>query len=204
MQLVIQRLAQSQKLNARYGVSADALLRSDQRANYFYQVFPRQVDPGAKKPDTFDWCLSRTADGKGVNAPRELIHLLEEVRGKQLKLFELGTANLFGEKLFDSRAFKEALPAVSTSRIHQTLLAENPALKRYVEALRGGKTRHNPASLARVWNLSEADAAQVAEQLASVGFFEPRQGDFWIPFLYRPGLDLIQGSAAGVATEDSD
>jgi hypothetical protein len=169
-------------------------------------VFPRQVDSGAKKPDTFDWCLTRTADGKGTKAPRELIHLLDEGRAKQLKLFELGTANPVGEKIFDSRAFKDALPAVSTSRIQQTLFAENPTLKTYVEALRGGKTRHNVASLAQVWNIpdADADAARIADQLVSAGFFEPRQSDFWIPFLYRPGLDLVQGSAAGVTTVDSE
>ena len=204
MQLVIQRLAQSPKLIDWYKIPPDGLVSSAQRTKFFYEVFPRQVDSGAKKPDTFDWCLTRTADGKGTNAPRELIHLFGEVRAKQLKLLELGTANLIRETIFDSRAFKDALPAVSASRIQQTLLAENPTLKPYVEALRGGKTRHNVASLAQVWDIPDADAARIAEQLVAAGFFEPRQSDFWIPFLYRPGLDLVQGSAAGVSAVDSE
>jgi hypothetical protein len=204
MQLVIQRIAQSDLLMTHYGTKTQDLASSTGRTEMFYRIFPPQIDPGAKKPETFYWCLSRTADGKGVNAPRELIHLLEEVRAKQLKLFELGTANPLGDAIFDSRAFKDALPTVSTARIQQTLFAEHPGLQPYVEALRGGKTRHNIDSLKQVWNRSKADAAGIAEQLVTAGFLEPRQSDFWIPFLYRPGLDLVQGSAAGVAVQDAE
>ena len=204
MQLVIQRLAQSSKLLQHYSVPDDGLATARGRNRFFYQVFPRQIDPGEKKPDTFDWCLSRTADGRAINAPRELIHLFEEVRAKELKLFELGTANPVGTAIFDSRAFKDALPAVSNSRIYQTLLAENPTITSKVEGLRGGKTRHSIDSLMLAWNVSRSEAATAAEQLVKLGFFEPRQNDFWIPFLYRPGLALIQGSAAGVSATDNE
>jgi len=119
-------------------------------------------------------------------------------------LFELGTANPVGTAIFDSRAFKDALPAVSNSRIYQTLLAENPTITSKVEGLRGGKTRHSIDSLMLAWNVSRSEAATAAEQLVKLGFFEPRQNDFWIPFLYRPGLALIQGSAAGVSATDNE
>ncbi|MFA4084809.1 hypothetical protein ONA92_24220 [Mycobacteroides salmoniphilum] len=205
LQLVIQRIAQSADLVEHYSTTqAEILSSSKNRAEFFYRVFPYQVDPGSKKPNTFEWCLTRTADGKGANAPRELIHLLEEVRSKQLKLFELGSANPSNETIFDRNAFKNALPAVSSSRIQQTLYAESPTLRDYIEALRGGKTRHNADSLMAVWGLSRSETLQIAESLVGVGFFEARADDFWVPFLYRPGLNLVQGSAAGVAVGDDD
>ena len=42
---------------------------------------------------------------------------------------------------------------------------------------------------------------EIAEQLTEVGFFE-RKGtkdnpSYWVPFLYRDALNLVQGSAEG-------
>ena len=50
----------------------------------------------------------------------------------------------------------------------------------------------------------EAEAAKTAEQLVSIGFFEPRLGDFWVPFIYRPALEMVQASAEGVAAAADD
>jgi hypothetical protein len=40
---------------------------------------------------------------------------------------------------------------------------------------------------------------QIAMNLVEVGFFEKRgtkmDPDWWVPFLYRPALDMVQGSA---------
>lgn len=205
MQLVVQRLMQNLNLVNHFGsTQAEILADATSRQKFFYTVFPSQVDPGEKKSETFVWCLSRTADGKKTNAPRELIHLMEEVRLRQIKLFELGTASPVNGAIFDSRAFKEALPSVSMTRLNQTLLAENPDLQGYLEALKGEKTRQNVESLMRVWDCSHTDASRIAEELVAVGFFESRQNDFWVPFLYRPGLGMVQGSAAGVTGPDSD
>ncbi|NYD42647.1 hypothetical protein [Nocardioides panaciterrulae] len=70
--------------------------------------------------------------------------------------------------------------------------------------MEGQKTRHNAASLAAVWGVPEAEAARLAEELVVIGFFEPRFGDYWVPFVYRPALELVQGSAEGVATADEE
>jgi hypothetical protein len=106
--------------------------------------------------------------------------------------------------VFDRQAFKEALPTVSKARLTQTLYAEHPTLRPYIERLEGQKTRQNVASLAAAWGINEAEAAKTAEQLVIIGFFEPRLSDFWVPFMYRPALEMIQGSAEGVAAADED
>lgn len=205
LRLAVQRLLRSGDLRSHYGVEQDEVLSDvgKQRA-FFYQVFPSQVDQGSKKPATVDWCLSRTKDGTGHNAPRELIHLLTETRNSQLARFETGQAAPEGGAVFDRQAFKEALPAVSKVRLTQTLYAEQPSLRLYIEKMEGQKTRQNAASLATLWGISEAEAAHVSEELVAVGFFEPRLNDYWVPFLYRPGLEMVQGSAEGVASTDEE
>lgn len=205
LRLSVQRLLRSDDLRSHYDVDQDEVLSDvgKQRA-FFYRVFPPQVDQGSKKPATVDWCLSRTKDGTGHNAPRELIHLLTETRNTQLTRFETGQAAPEGEAVFDRQAFKEALPAVSKVRLTQTLYAEHPTLRPYIENLEGQKTRQSAASLAAMWGIPEVEAAQVAEELVAIGLFEPRLSDYWVPFMYRPALEMVQGSAEGVAAADEE
>lgn len=84
-------------------------------------------------------------------------------------------------------------------RLEQTIYAEFPDLKRYLEKLKGEKTEQTVETLANLWKVDDAEALAIAERLTNVGFFEPR-GDrshpsYWVPFLYRPALDLVQGAA---------
>jgi hypothetical protein len=138
-------------------------------------------------------------DGTGKTAPRELIHLLSAARDQQLKLLEMGGAEPSGENLFDRSALKAALPEVSKVRYEQTLCAEHPSLKPILDRLEGEKTQHSVASLVRIWRVSEKEATARAEQLHEVGFFQKRgskeQPLFWVPFLYRGALHLVQGQA---------
>ncbi|WP_148239437.1 P-loop ATPase, Sll1717 family [Ruania zhangjianzhongii] len=201
LRLAVQRLLRSADLQAKYGVDRETVLADiDRQKNFFYQVFPPQIDQGSKKPSTLDWCLSRTADGTGQNAPRELIHLLSETRNSQLNRFETGQAAPEGNAAFDRQAFKEALPTVSEARLRQTLYAEQPTLRPYVERLEGQKARQNATSLASLWGVPDSEAKRIAEDLVLIGFFEPRFGDYWVPFMYRPALEMVQGSAEGVTT----
>ncbi|WP_426566346.1 P-loop ATPase, Sll1717 family [Angustibacter sp. McL0619] len=205
LRLAVQRLLRSADLRSHYGVDQGEVLSDIERQRaFFYRVFPPQIDQGSKKPSTLDWCLSRTKDGTGRNAPRELIHLLSETRNSQLNRFETGQAAPEEETVFDRQAFKEALPTVSKVRLTQTLYAEQPTLRPSIERLEGQKTRQNAASLASVWGVSDAEATRIAEQLVVIGFFEPRLSDYWVPFMYRPALEMVQGSAEGVAGADEE
>src|SRR5207249_1789215 len=200
LNLIVRRLVHNEALREYYGVSKGAVLQNVVlQGEFFYRVFPMQVDIGQSKPRTFDWMASRTADGSKRTAPRELIHLLIEVRDEQLKLYELGNAAPPDENLFDKLAMREALPAVSRARYEQTLCAEHPVLKPYLNLLEREKTQQTLASLAGLWSCSVDKAKEIAEQLAEAGFFERRGSKdaptFWVPFLYRDALNLVQGPA---------
>ena len=221
LNLVVRRAIYNKSIADLYDIT-DALARkpvSDQDA-FFYRLCPNQVDVGSNKPTTFDWLLTRTRDGTQLNAPRELIHFLNSLREVQVKRMELGETEPDGEKLFARASFKDALPEVSKVRLEQTLYAEHPEKKPWIEKLRGEKTLHTPDTLAAIWgffpdqttsqkmsqqelnkakNEAKEKALGLASDLSAIGFFEGRgtkqEPSFWVPFLYRDALGLIQGSA---------
>jgi Fic family protein len=66
-------------------------------------------------------------------------------------------------------------------------------------SLQGKKTQQTPATLTKIWGVNLEAARKNAEKLAEVGFFEKRgsRGEpaFWVPFLYRDALQMVQGVA---------
>jgi hypothetical protein len=200
LNLVVSRSIQNRRVQDFYRVNSTAVLQSTATQEaFFYQLFPQQVDVGPNKPRSFEWMLSRTRDGAKQNAPRELIHFLNVLRDVQVRRIEIGTAVLDGSRLFDGASFKEALPEVSRVRLEQTLFAEYPALKLRIEQLRKGKTSQSRETLAEAWSVSIEEADRIAGELVDVGFFERRgsrdRAEYWVPFLYRDALDLVQGTA---------
>lgn len=200
MNLVVRRIVQSRQLVQYYKVTPEYVLADVARQNeLFYRVFPEQVDVGSRRPNTFDWIKSRTQDGTRNTAPREIIHLLSEARGAQLKRLEIGEALPDGEQLIAGSTLKAALEEVSKVRLHQTLFAEFPTLRPYILKLKGSKTQQSVASLADMWKEGHERAADTANGLVEIGFFERRGSrdspEFWVPFLYRDALEMTQGAA---------
>ena len=83
-----------------------------------------------------------------------------------------------------------------------------PSKSRTIEKLKAEKCEQTVASLAEIWGLLTAEALSKARYLVSLGFFQERgtkaEPTFWVPFLYRDALGLIQGKAGatGPAAEE--
>ncbi|MDX1813884.1 MAG: hypothetical protein R3319_03750 [Candidatus Bathyarchaeia archaeon] len=200
LNLIVRRALHNEVICEHYEVNpAEVLATTKSQEEFFFRMFPEQVDVGPNKPVTLDWMLSRTRDGSQLNAPRELIHLLGSLRTQQLRRFELGEPVPDGEALFARPAFKQALPEVSEVRLTQTVFAEHPDLREAIEALKGERTSQRPDTLASIWEVDKEVAKEQATALVSVGFFERRgtkeNPEYWVPFLYRDSLNLIQGAA---------
>jgi hypothetical protein len=203
--LLVRRLINNPAICSFYGVTeSEVLADAHKQLQFFDRVFPKQVDIGARKPRSIDWMLSRTADASKRTAPRELIHLLLATRDAQLRRDELGNPEPPPDNLFDRAAISAALPEVSKARYEQTLCAEHPSLKPFLDKLERSKTQQTPESLARIWHGEVTDttvglAKATAEALAEVGFFErkgsPESPAYHVPFLYRGALKLRQGAA---------
>lgn len=200
LNLLIRRILDNPDLVNFFNIDKGRILADmNKQEELFYKLFPEQIDVGSRKSKTLEWVLSRTKDGKGINTPRELIQLFTHARLIELKKQDNGINELQGENILSRQSIKEAVISVSKQRMEQTIYAEFPDLKEYMEMLKGDKAEHTPETLASKWSLPVADATAIAKKLENVGFFEPR-GDFRnqryrIPFLYRPYLEIIQGSA---------
>ena len=199
LNLIVRRLCANPLICKLYEINPDKVLsEAALQSRFFYEAFPDQVDTGVSKPKTMEWMMSRTADGSKRTAPRELIHLLLQARDEQLKGYDLGNVSP-DTHLFGKSAIRSALPAVSKARYFQTLCAEYPLLKPRLDRLEGERTAQSKPSLARLWSVSEAEATEIAERLVEVGFFERRGSyeipTYWVPFLYRDALNMVQGTA---------
>ncbi len=200
LNLAIRRILKNDSIRERYDVEERNVLADFvAQEGLFYRIFPQQIEAGARKPQTFKWMLSRTSDGTGRTAPRELIHLLSAARDEQLRRLEIGGDEPQGELLFTARAIKDALPLVSNERINQTLFAEYPETREWLIRLRGDHTHQTIDSLSRIWNIDAAEAQKRASTLVDIGFFEQPTSAippiYRVPALYRSALNLVQGAA---------
>lgn len=205
LNLALRRILNNDALCSELGIDRDEVLaNSNKQDEVFARIFPPQIEQGVQKATTFNWMIGRCADGTGQTAPREFIHLLNCVKDEEIKRLERGGAPAPDEQLFDRSVFKAALPTVSNTRLNTYLYAEYPAERAFLEKLNGEKTEQTPESLAVIWNVSRDAALNKASQLVALGFFEARgtraAPTFWVPFLYRDALNLVQGRA-DLATE---
>ena len=200
LNLIIRRLLNNSAFVEQFGINVVEVLSDyENQEKLFYTYFPRQIDVRDKKPAAIDWIISRIKDGNGVFAPREIIHLFNEAIKKQIKQIEIGQNELEGDWIISRRAFKSALEIVSKIRLEQTIYAEYPDLKQYIQKMQGEKTEQRLDSLQKIWDIGEKETAAIAQRLSDIGFFEER-GDkhdirYWIPFIYRNELSLVQGAA---------
>ncbi len=117
LNLVIRRFLANAQIAKYFRVNPEEVLADlDQQRALFYRAFPKQVDSGPNKPTTFDWMLSRTRDGTGLSAPREMIHLLNSIRDTQVRKLETGDEEPVDENLFGRAAIKDGLREVSNVR----------------------------------------------------------------------------------------
>jgi hypothetical protein len=135
-----------------------------------------------------------------------VIHLLNTIREEEVRRIEHGGPLPQENRLFDRSVFKAALPAVSTARLVQTIYAEYPDTQVFLPKLKGEKTEQTTASLAEIWAVSGVEAEARAQELVNIGFFQRRGSreapTFWVPFLYRDALQMIQGKAGEVSKSD--
>ncbi len=207
LNLIMRRLLNNEVLVKEFAIDAKAVLAdADAQEKLFYRFFPKQVEQGPQKAQTFKWLVTRCADGTRKTAPRELIHLLNCILEQEIRRLENGGTAPQSDELFDRSVFKLALPTVSGARLHQYLYAEYANQKPFVAKLEGQKAEQTPDSLSDLWSLSREAAIAKAKELVELGFFEERgtreQPTYWVPFLYRDALNLIQGKAGSDDTAE--
>lgn len=199
MELVISRLLHNEAIREFYKVDvrgAESILNnSEARKAFFYRIFPQRTG-GKKSGELFTWILNNTRDALDITSPRELIHLFNETRDIQIKLFDELSYELPGERLFSFDSLKKALPIVSRARYELTLCAENPHLKELLQWLEGRKSTQTVDTLSKVWGIGPEDVYREADKLMEAGVFE-RKGTrdnpiYHIAPIYLDALNIRQ------------
>lgn len=189
--LIVERILWNDELQA-YTAKEPGIDSREGREAVFYTIFELKVDPSENKPTTVDWIMSRIRDGNGVMTPRDLIELVRHARTLQLEIFNRDKVEEDTKVLLYSPMLKEALVRLSKDKVQNTLFAEYPHLRKYIERFKGSKAEHNDESLRKLF---DEDPSGIAKELVSIGFLERLPKSYKIPFLYRDGADVTQGKA---------
>lgn len=200
LNLFIRRLLTNKGFLEQYEIDVEEVENDfDKQTELIERIFPDKVETG-NNPTTFRWMVNRVQDGSGKSAPRELIHMSEMIRQKQIERLERGEDESTGSALFERAVFKPALREVSKVRYEQTFKAENPSLAPLTEKLKSQKTEQTVKSLSSLWGLDGVQIEEAIDRLIKSGFFEKRivkeEVTFWVPFIYRDALEMVQGRAS--------
>ncbi len=200
LNLIVSRALDNQAIVEKYGIKKDDILSDHEKQfEFYYQMFPKQVDIGERQSDTFEWILSRIRDGLNNTPPRELIHYYNESVTQEIKEQEINNNKIEEPNIVSRLAIKNAAYEVSKVRTEQTIFAEFANLRTYIKAFENKKAEHTLLTLSEIWNVDEGEAKNIANELAEVGFFELKAAKndqiYKIPFLYRFYLNIVQGKA---------
>lgn len=196
LNLIVRRILSSDRICRTLEVKREDVLSDfSLQQETFYRIFPEQVEQGQKRRKTWEWILTRIQDGSDKAAPRELIHLVDAARLAEIRRLEQGAKQ--ADSLISPLAIEQALLEVSRMKLESAIYQEYPDLKPHLEKLRKKKTEHSRKSLAKLFGLSEIDAEIIIKQLVERGILKVREtGFYWVPFLYREALQMVQGKSA--------
>jgi hypothetical protein len=195
--MVVRRIFANQDVADYLRVDRERLnANAEYRLECFYRVFPPQVHRSAKQSSTLSWMYKRCSDGRGVVTPRDVLDLLMRAKQKQQ---DDCAANGDGTStsMIGSSALQYGLEELSKRKRQTYLEAEFPHLWKHIEKFVGGKTEYDERSIQKILG---KDWKATADDLVSIGLFAKKQTRdntpvYWVPFLYRDGLDLTQGRA---------
>ena len=105
----------------------------------------------------------------------------------------MGRSGPDGKAIFEVEVRALALHEVSVTHLSQTLYAEIPKVKDYVEAMRGGSVRYTEEELTALWGEPAETVKGVVRTLSKAGFLRrlpAGEAGFEVAMLYRPALEL--------------
>jgi hypothetical protein len=194
--MLVKRLFANESLRSYLDVNWERLnANQEYREECFYRVFPRTVHSGPNQSRTMRWMYNHTMDGKGVVTPRDILDLVTRAKQAQQDAFNQ-SPNGESSWLIGPQAIQYGLEELSKRRRDTYLKAEFPHLWQHVEKFRGGKSEYSTSALQR---LLGRQWQKISGDLIAVGFLKMRgrigQATYWIPYLYRKGLELTRGRA---------
>lgn len=190
LDLILKRMIASKSLNNYLQVDKEKFEASAKyRQEIFYKIFPDTVHKGKRQSNTMRWIYTHSQDGNGVVTPRDIIYLITKAKQKQQDLCKANSDGV-SSCIIDSQAIVYGHEELSKHKRITFLEAEFPHLWSYIEKFIGGKTQYRENSIKKMFN---KNWEIISKDLISVGVLSKNKDIYNIPFLYREGLNTIQG-----------
>ncbi len=192
LDLILRRMVASPPLSNYLQVDKDKFDASaDYRQGIFYKIFPDTVFKGERQSSTMRWIYTHSQDGNGVVTPRDIIYLITKAKQKQQD-FCMANSDGISSYIIDSQAIIYGHEELSKHKRTTFLEAEFPHLWVHIEKLIGGKTQYTEGSMKKLYG---KNWEIISKDLISIGVLLKNKNLYNIPFLYREGLNTIQGCA---------
>jgi len=190
--LIIKRLMTNETLQKYLNIDIEKLNASTEyRHEIFYMIFPKNVYKGKKQSDTSRWIYTHVADGNNVVTPRDIIFLITKAIQKEQDILSMNKGSE-SESCISSQAILYGHEQLSKNKKITILEAEFPHLWGQIKKLIGGKTEYKEKTLKELFGKKWEE---IVANLVSIGVLSKNKDGYRVPFLYREGLELTQGSS---------
>ena len=139
------------------------------------------------------WIAKATTDSSGAFNPRNYITLLSLSAKKSQDLLRSNPLGSYGETVISSDAIKSSFGELSRKRLDDTVLAEFPACRPFIDRMRGGFAAFDSKSqFSKTVGVPPDDAGAIDEAidlLVESGVLKKiTHSTFSIAYMYRPAL----------------
>lgn len=167
---------------------------SNDKMNFLYSLFPERMNMyGETHQVAFDWLVMFTMDGQDVNAPRDLIELMNAaIEYEIMRLSKGDTPYKKKNLLFNQEGLAHAGLNLSTTKVEQTIFAEYPNVRPYIDALMDSSGRNfDIDGLCKLWDKNRDETNALCISLTEIGFIKKSGKDrYLIPVLYTGYLRI--------------
>lgn len=194
--MLVKRIFANEPLRQYLSVDKERLdISQAYRNECFYKVFPPTVHSRKNQSPTSRWIYNHAMDGKGIVTPRDVLDLVTRAQQAQQATF-LANPSEESPWLIGPQAIQYGFEELSKRRRDTYLRAEFPHLWEHIQKFQNGKSEYTVSAMQ---TLLGKECRSVIDDLVSVGFLQKRvrkdSVTYWIPYLYRKGLEITQGKA---------
>jgi hypothetical protein len=157
------------------------------------RMFEKSFPDAQKQP--VDYIMENLADGASRVTPRDFIRFFKSCREEEQRRIEIGAAGVGGKTLFHPETGRHGFRSVSQHKLLESIYAEYPDLKVYIEGLSKLKNADfGLKTVAKAWGVNEQNARLTARRLKEIGVLRGGSDDstLSIPkvFCYELGVKL--------------
>ncbi|MGR3485467.1 MAG: P-loop ATPase, Sll1717 family [Paracoccaceae bacterium] len=194
-EMLLRRFLRSQQFRDFY-LKSTSFVRSNSndKLNFLYSLFPEQMNIyGDTRQKAFDWLIVYTMDGQDVNAPRDLIELMNAAIDHEITRLSRGDKPYKRRNLlFNHEGLTHGGDTLSKTKMEQTIFAEYPQMRQFIDCFIDSPSRNfDLVKLSEIWNVNIDHAAEIAVSLSEIGILKRSGKDrYLIPVLYTGYLRI--------------